>query len=177
MPKDRAIAPIDPPARIGVIVRLDHEPALTGHRQQPRARQRQDRIRSAHLPVRPGCPLATAGIEHVGAGGAEYDAVVTDNLPAVGADVDVFDRERVFVERSLAAIVRDFPGLKVVVPAFAADACTWYGVATKAWLAEIWMMQAPGLRRCACDSLSTLKLPSRSMSTTAASIRKLPFTA
>ena len=31
------------------------------------------------------------------------------------ADVDVFDRERVFVERELAAIVRDFPGLRVVL--------------------------------------------------------------
>ena len=30
-------------------------------------------------------------------------------------DVDVFDRERIFVERILARIVRDFPGLKVVV--------------------------------------------------------------
>ena len=30
-------------------------------------------------------------------------------------DVDVFDRERVFVERSLAAIVRDFPGLRIVL--------------------------------------------------------------
>ncbi len=29
--------------------------------------------------------------------------------------VDIFDRERVFVERSLAAIVRDFPGLKIVL--------------------------------------------------------------
>ena len=29
--------------------------------------------------------------------------------------VDVFDRERVFVERELAAIVRDFPGLRVVL--------------------------------------------------------------
>jgi dihydroorotase len=31
------------------------------------------------------------------------------------ADVDVFDRERVFVERELTAIVRDFPGLRVVL--------------------------------------------------------------
>src|SRR5512142_1458386 len=31
------------------------------------------------------------------------------------ADVDVFDRERVFVERELATIVRDFPGLRVVL--------------------------------------------------------------
>jgi dihydroorotase len=30
-------------------------------------------------------------------------------------DVDMFDRERVFVERKLAAIVRDFPQLKIVV--------------------------------------------------------------
>jgi dihydroorotase len=30
-------------------------------------------------------------------------------------EVDVFDRERVFVETSLARIVRDFPGLKVVL--------------------------------------------------------------
>lgn len=33
----------------------------------------------------------------------------------VDDDIDIFDRERVFVERSLAAIVRDFPGLKVVL--------------------------------------------------------------
>ena len=31
------------------------------------------------------------------------------------ADVDVFDRERVFVERHLAQIVRDFPGLRIVL--------------------------------------------------------------
>jgi dihydroorotase len=31
------------------------------------------------------------------------------------ADVDVFDRERVFVERELARIVRDFPGLRIVL--------------------------------------------------------------
>jgi dihydroorotase len=31
------------------------------------------------------------------------------------ADVDVFDRERVFVERHLASIVRDFPALRVVL--------------------------------------------------------------
>jgi dihydroorotase len=30
-------------------------------------------------------------------------------------DVDVFDRERVFVERDLSAIVRDFPGLRIVL--------------------------------------------------------------
>ena len=31
------------------------------------------------------------------------------------AGVDVFDRERVFVDRELSAIVRDFPGLRIVV--------------------------------------------------------------
>jgi len=31
------------------------------------------------------------------------------------ADVDVFDRERAFAERELAAIVRDFPGLRIVL--------------------------------------------------------------
>jgi dihydroorotase len=31
------------------------------------------------------------------------------------ADVDVFDRERIFVERHLASLVREFPALKIVV--------------------------------------------------------------
>ena len=31
------------------------------------------------------------------------------------AEVDVFDRERVFVERELAKVVRDFPGLRIVL--------------------------------------------------------------
>lgn len=31
------------------------------------------------------------------------------------ADVDIFDRERVFVERLLPGLVRDFPGLKIVI--------------------------------------------------------------
>lgn len=31
------------------------------------------------------------------------------------ADVDIFDRERVFVDASLARLVRDFPGLKIVL--------------------------------------------------------------
>lgn len=31
------------------------------------------------------------------------------------ADIDIFDRERVFLERSLASIVRDFPGLRIVL--------------------------------------------------------------
>ncbi|MFO1281986.1 MAG: dihydroorotase [Burkholderiales bacterium] len=31
------------------------------------------------------------------------------------ADVDIYDRERVFVDRTLARLVRDFPGLRIVV--------------------------------------------------------------
>ena len=31
------------------------------------------------------------------------------------ADVDVYDRERVYVERTLAGLVRDFPGLRIVL--------------------------------------------------------------
>jgi dihydroorotase len=31
------------------------------------------------------------------------------------AEVDVFDREKVFIERTLATLVRDFPGLKIVL--------------------------------------------------------------
>jgi dihydroorotase len=34
---------------------------------------------------------------------------------ATGADIDTFDRERVFVERSLAQVTSDFPGLRIVV--------------------------------------------------------------
>jgi dihydroorotase len=34
---------------------------------------------------------------------------------ATDADIDVFDRERVFVDRSLSRIVRDFPGLAIIV--------------------------------------------------------------
>jgi len=45
----------------------------------------------------------------------QHGLVLSVHGEVVDPDVDVFDRERVFVERSLAAIVRDFPGLKVVV--------------------------------------------------------------
>jgi dihydroorotase len=34
---------------------------------------------------------------------------------ATDADIDVFDRERVFVDRSLSRVVRDFPGLAIIV--------------------------------------------------------------
>ena len=45
----------------------------------------------------------------------QHGLVLSVHGEVVDPDVDVFDRERVFVEHSLAAIVRDFPGLKVVV--------------------------------------------------------------
>ena len=42
----------------------------------------------------------------------EHDVVLSLHGEVTDPDVDVFDRERVFVERHLARIVRDFPGLK-----------------------------------------------------------------
>jgi len=43
------------------------------------------------------------------------DVVLCVHGEVTDADVDVFDRERVFIERELARIVADFPGLRVVV--------------------------------------------------------------
>jgi dihydroorotase len=44
-----------------------------------------------------------------------HDVVLSIHGEVTDADVDVFDRERVFVERELTAIVRDHPGLRVVL--------------------------------------------------------------
>ena len=43
------------------------------------------------------------------------DVVLAIHGEATDPGVDVFDRERVFVENELAAIVRDFPGLRIVL--------------------------------------------------------------
>jgi dihydroorotase len=43
------------------------------------------------------------------------DVVLCVHGEATGADVDTFDRERVFIERSLAQVASDFPGLRIVV--------------------------------------------------------------
>jgi dihydroorotase len=45
----------------------------------------------------------------------KHGLVLSLHGETVAADIDIFDRERIFVERSLGAIVRDFPGLKVVL--------------------------------------------------------------
>jgi len=45
----------------------------------------------------------------------EHGVVLSLHGEVTDPDVDVFDRERVFVERSLTRIVRDFPALKVVL--------------------------------------------------------------
>jgi len=45
----------------------------------------------------------------------KHDLVLSVHGEVVDPDIDVFDRERLFIERSLAAIVRDFPGLRIVV--------------------------------------------------------------
>jgi dihydroorotase len=51
---------------------------------------------------------ALAAMERVG-------LVLSIHGEATDPNVDVFDRERVFVERHLATIVRDFPGLRIVL--------------------------------------------------------------
>jgi dihydroorotase len=45
----------------------------------------------------------------------KHDVVLSVHGEVTDPDVDVFDRERVFVERHLTRIVRDFPGLRIVV--------------------------------------------------------------
>jgi dihydroorotase len=45
----------------------------------------------------------------------KHGVVLSIHGEVTDPDVDVFDRERVFVERSLSTIVRTFPGLKVVL--------------------------------------------------------------
>jgi dihydroorotase len=45
----------------------------------------------------------------------EHGVVLSVHGEVTDPDVDVFDRERVFVDRSLTRIVRDFPRLKVVL--------------------------------------------------------------
>jgi dihydroorotase len=44
-----------------------------------------------------------------------HDLTLLVHGEATDPEVDVFDRERVFVERTLAAIARDFPGLRIVL--------------------------------------------------------------
>ena len=44
-----------------------------------------------------------------------HDVVLSVHGEVTDPGVDIFDRERVFIERHLAAIVRDFPGLRIVV--------------------------------------------------------------
>jgi dihydroorotase len=45
----------------------------------------------------------------------KHGVVLSVHGEVTDAEVDIFDRESVFVERSLAAIVRDFPALKIVL--------------------------------------------------------------
>lgn len=44
-----------------------------------------------------------------------HDVVLAIHGEVTDADIDVFDREHVFIERTLTTIVRDFPGLRVVL--------------------------------------------------------------
>ena len=45
----------------------------------------------------------------------KHGLVLSLHGEATDRDIDIFDRERAFVERSLAAIVRDFPALRIVL--------------------------------------------------------------
>jgi len=44
-----------------------------------------------------------------------HGVVLSLHGEATAPDIDIFDRERVFLERSLTTIVRDFPGLRIVL--------------------------------------------------------------
>ena len=68
----------------------------------------------------------------------KHGLVLSVHGEVVDPDIDVFDRERVFVERSLAAIVRDFPGLSVVVEHITtADAAAFVAAASSRVAATI----------------------------------------
>jgi len=56
-----------------------------------------------------------AGLAPVFAGMEQAGMVLCVHGEVTDTEVDVFDREAVFIERHLARIVRDFPGLKVVL--------------------------------------------------------------
>ncbi|WP_018232259.1 dihydroorotase [Thioalkalivibrio thiocyanodenitrificans] len=62
-----------------------------------------------------------AGVTHVRHAYAALEAMQQAGLPllvhgeATDPDVDVFDRETVFIERTLAPLMKDFPGLKIVL--------------------------------------------------------------
>ena len=84
--------------------------------------------RAADSPHVAGCKLypsgattnSDAGVTSLGAIEGALEAMQEANVPLLvhgevtDADVDVFDRERVFIERELAPLVEHFPGLRVV---------------------------------------------------------------
>lgn len=64
---------------------------------------------------------SASGVTAVGKLGATFRAMEAEGLPLLvhgevaDADVDVFDRERVFIERVLPEIMRSAPGLRIVL--------------------------------------------------------------
>jgi dihydroorotase len=93
---------------------------LTDNTSPTRSRRRRARLRSRGqvLPGRARRRTPTAGVTRSSAP-TRRSRRWKSTAGALGArrsrrrpTIDVFDRERVFVERSLAAIVRDFPGLQ-----------------------------------------------------------------
>jgi len=64
---------------------------------------------------------SASGLQRIEDGWPVFEAMQSLGIPLLvhgevtDAEVDFFDREKVFIERHLAPIVRDFPGLKVVL--------------------------------------------------------------
>jgi dihydroorotase len=56
-----------------------------------------------------------ARVEHALAAMERLGIVLSIHGEVTDADVDVFDREHVFIDRHLSAIIRDFPGLRIVL--------------------------------------------------------------
>jgi len=68
----------------------------------------------------------------------KHGVVLSVHGEVTDPDVDVFDRERVFVERHLAGIVRDFPGLRIVLEHVTTkDAADFVGAAREGVAATI----------------------------------------
>ena len=71
---------------------------------------RSSTTRRARRPIRTPASPRSQRVYPALAAMEKHGVVLSVHGEVTDADVDIFDRERVFVERSLAAIVRDFPG-------------------------------------------------------------------
>ncbi len=84
------------------------------------AASRSEHIHGAKLYPAGATTNSDAGVTELGKLDAVFAAMEKHGLvlqvhgEATGDEIDVFDREKVFIERSLARIRRDFPGLRIV---------------------------------------------------------------